>query len=46
MLFREYRVDAAFDEMFGTDGEPRTQYADLYDGLARLTPESLSLIHI
>jgi len=42
MLFREYRVDEAFDEMFGPDGQPRAHYADLYDGLARLTPESFA----
>ena len=40
MLFRDYQVDAAFDEMFGDDGEPRAHYADLYEGLSRLTPAS------
>ena len=43
MLLREYRVDAAFDEMFLPDEESRrAHYADLYDGLARLTPESFA----
>ena len=37
MLFRDYRIDAAFDEMFAADGEPRAHYAELYDGLSRLT---------
>jgi len=42
MLFREYRVDAAFDEMFAADGEPRAHYADLFDGLSRFTPEAFA----
>src|SRR5450631_789586 len=42
MLFRDYQVDAAFDEMFGDDGEPRAHYADLYEGLSRLTPDSFA----
>jgi uncharacterized circularly permuted ATP-grasp superfamily protein len=42
MLFREYRVDTAFDEMFAPDGEPRPHYADLYDGLSRFTPDAFA----
>ncbi len=42
MLFREYRVDAAFDEMFAADGEPRAHYVDLFEGLSRFTPEAFA----
>jgi uncharacterized circularly permuted ATP-grasp superfamily protein len=42
MLFHEYRVDAAFDEMFDPEGAPRPHYADLFEGLSRFTPESFA----
>ncbi len=33
-----YQLDATYDEMFATDGLPRTQYEPLFNRLAELTP--------
>ena len=42
MLFSDYQVDTAFDEMFAAEGEPRSHYAELYDGLSRFTPAAFA----
>jgi uncharacterized circularly permuted ATP-grasp superfamily protein len=38
-LFKDYRFDGAYDEMFEAPGAPRPPYKALYDMLACLTPE-------
>ena len=39
--FASYQLDAAFDEMFATAGDPRLQYQALYHRLLELAPSEL-----
>ncbi len=39
--FHAYHLDAAYDEMFCPDGQPRPQYLHLYERLLELTPAEL-----
>src|SRR6266705_2072918 len=39
--FSNYILDAAFDEMLGSDGRPRLHYQELYDRLLEMTAETL-----
>jgi uncharacterized circularly permuted ATP-grasp superfamily protein len=40
--FTKYALGAAYDEMFGPDGSPRSHYAGLYLRLSSLPPEELT----
>lgn len=40
-MFTSYEIDAAYDEMFATDGRPRPQYLALYERLTELPAEEL-----
>ncbi len=39
--FSNYTLDAAFDEMLGTDGRPRAHYQELYHRLLEMPAETL-----
>jgi uncharacterized circularly permuted ATP-grasp superfamily protein len=39
--FANYQLDAAFDEMFAVEAEPRSQYQALYQRLLELVPSEL-----
>jgi uncharacterized circularly permuted ATP-grasp superfamily protein len=39
--FTEYRLDAAYDEMFDAGGQPRPHYAELVRRLAQVSPNEL-----
>ena len=39
--FSNYTLDAAFDEMLGSDGRPRPHYQELYHRLLEMPAETL-----